>query len=559
MRTIRQNDRRRQVLRLAAEKAYRFPLMDSGFWFQNDMRDNLYYGLHLYAACADEGLELSVPRSEGRQLAERMLHAVLDLQVTDSADPMFGHWPLNLNPDPKAAPANTLPVELLGSMLAWFHTKYAPVMESGLEEHFRQTLLRIYQGGYYRKPVEAFNHHESKYVSQQLIWGELFDDQELSETGIRNLRKLLQTIRANGMREYGALPWFWHWVQSFSFAKELVKSREASGLLDEMLAFLWSMRASVYLKGTWAGPHSRVLPHDVPADRNNLIDYVVFGDFPLPDDILRLEAAGLLEPSVDESVIQKAVERLYASTVKRLIPLDPEHVEAGSLHAYVHITPDYAIGGVWERAEEYLNEQHRWDVTLPVTASDGRANQAFFFTPGSGYAGGDPRHQSGGSEILLHENTAGALYRLAGDGSGDGLLLGCLPLGEWQFEDRLMAGRVGDVYLIARTMQPSEAIQGQDRIELRSAGLRNGAVIEALNATTAEARGWRSLSAVVEAARAGAAVFTDEGEGGGLRMEYATLSTGGRLLLALGADGSIQARTVNGESVDFGDYSVLPD
>ncbi|WP_438448484.1 hypothetical protein [Gorillibacterium sp. sgz5001074] len=553
--TQQQNERRRQVLRLAAEKAFGLPLLESGFWTHGDLRDNLYYALHLYAACTDESLELRFPRESGLKLAQDMLLRVLSLQVQDPADPGFGHWPLGLGKDPATAPANTLPVELLGSMLAWFHSQYAAGMDRELDLAFQESMRCAYLGNWYRKNVDPFSHHESKYTAQQLIWGELFRDAELAETGRRNLKRMLDTVRANGMREYGALPWFWHWVQAFTFARELVREQESIELLDGMLDYLWRVRASVYLKGAWAGPHSRVLPHDIPADRNSLIDYVMFGDFPMPSDILRLEAAGLVMPRVEESVIASAVNRQGVSEVKRLIPLDPEHVENGSLHACVYLTPAFAVGGVWERAEEYMNEQHRWDVTLPVSAADGRANRAFFFRPGSGYTEGDPRHQSGGTEVLLHENTVAAVYVPSAD-EQQSLLLGCLPLGEWQLGERLMVGACGDAYLIVHLMNPYEAMEKADRMTVRSSNAAgtHGVIIEALDAEAASARGWRSLSAVASAA-AGAEPSWSAGADGTVRAEYLSLSKGDRLVLAAGADGVLERR-INGAAVSFAGYSV---
>lgn len=556
-----QHDRRLQVLQLAAEKARRLPVQPSGLWFHGDVRDNVYYAMHLFAACKEDEGKPDSSIAEGVLVAESMLRAVLSLQVKNPEDPMFGHWPLHLGADPKLAPAHTLPVELMGSLLAWFHFKYAAGMSVLLRQELSESLQCIYLGGYYRKPVEAFNHHEAKYISQQLIWGELYADPELAEVGRLNLKRMLDTIRANGMREYGALPWFWHWVQAFTFARELVtKDKEALLLLDGMLDYLWKMRASVYLKGAWAGPHSRVLPHDVPADRNHLTDYVVFGDFPLPSDIWRLEAAGLLEHRVDHAVLRLAQDRTESAEVKRLVPVDPERVEAGAHHMYVYMTPDYAVGGIWERAEEYLNEQHRWDVTLPVSADDGRANQAFFFRPGAGYSEGDLRHQSGGSEVLFHQNTAAALYGMAASdypSATEGLppLLGCLPLGDWRFMDCLMVGMVNGVYLIVHLMQPYAAEQGGDRVNIRSLGEVNGAVVEAVDAKTAEARGWRDLTAVAGAAAAAPTLFSVE-EDGGLKLVYRTLSHGAVLAMRMKADGSLAERSVDGNPVTFDDYTV---
>lgn len=95
------------------------------------------------------------------------------------------------------------------------------------------------------------------------------------------------------MPEYGSLPWFWHWVQAFTCALELVppEDTELTTSLKEMLDHLWNVRAEFYLRGAWVGAHSRGWPHDVPGDANVLHDYVQFGDFQLPEMMPRTEYA----------------------------------------------------------------------------------------------------------------------------------------------------------------------------------------------------------------------------------------------------------------------------
>lgn len=552
-----QTTRRRQVLKLTAETAFKLPRLDSGFWFHQDMRDNLYYAMHLFAASTDRTLDTEFRKEEGLQLGIEMLHAVLKLQVKDPGDAMYGHFPLGLNPDPWTAPAHTLPVELLGSLIAWYYNEYSGAMDSGLRLAFEEAMRHAYLGNYYRKPAEQFNHHESKYTSQQLIWGELFQDGELLAEGKRNLKLLLDTVKANGMREYGALPWFWHWVQSFSAARALLKDSEGLRLLDEMLNYLWKVRASAYLKGAWTAPHSRVLPHDMPADRSNLIDYIQFGDFELSSSISRLEAAGLIhmEPS-DESITLAAVNRTGHMEVKRLIPLNPVRVEEGCLHGCTYITPDYAVGGVWERAEEYLNEQHRWDVTLPARA-DGSGNKVFFFRPGGGYSEGDPRHQSGSCQVLLHRNTAAALFPVPGEDAAGETVEGVLPHGQWRCGKRLIAGQTGSVYVVIHLMNEYTVKEGTDYIAVRSAGGRNGVAVEVLDAKTAAALGLASLTAVMDKALDGAeAGLFRETDSGGIHMAYTSLADGARLELEVGADGAVSDRRINGKPVSFEDYKV---
>ncbi|MDF2938901.1 MAG: hypothetical protein K0Q90_4274, partial [Paenibacillaceae bacterium] len=379
-----QTNRRKEVLVSAAGAAFLLPRLASGFWFHRDMRDNLYYAMHLYAASTDPEVILPFPKDQGAKLGEEMLFLVLNLQVKNPEHAMYCHWPLNLGNDPAVASPHTLPVELLGSLIAWYHDAYGHRMGEELRGAFEEAMRHAYMGNYYRKPVEYFNHHEAKYISQQVIWGELFRDEALAAEGRNNLRLLLDTIRTNGMKEYGGLPWFWHWIQSFSCARALVKDTETSQLLHDMLDYLWKVRSLTFLKGAWAGPHSRGLSHDIPADRNTLLDFVEYGGFPLPASIARLEAAGILNTSPPTAEITAfAAARTDVREVRRLIPIHPQKLAESCLHSYTFMTPDFAVGGVWERSAEFDNEQHRWDVTLPAN-QDGSVNKAYFFRPGNG-------------------------------------------------------------------------------------------------------------------------------------------------------------------------------
>lgn len=137
----------------------------------------------------------------------------------------------------------------------------------------------------------TFGHHEAKYTAAKLIFGTLFADEILLEDGKQSLKDTLAYIRTKGMPEYGSLPWFWHWVQAFTCALELVppEDTELTTSLKEMLDHLWNVRAEFYLRGAWVGAHSRGWPHDVPGDANVLHDYVQFGDFQLPERMPRTE------------------------------------------------------------------------------------------------------------------------------------------------------------------------------------------------------------------------------------------------------------------------------
>ncbi|MNJ51134.1 hypothetical protein D3C77_464310 [compost metagenome] len=86
---------------------------------------------------------------------------------------------------------------------------------------------------------------EAKYTAAKLIFGQQFSDHELLEEGRHCLRRTLQVLRKEGMAEYGSLPWFWHWVQAFTCAWELIEDESIKGEIAEMLDHLWSLRANL--------------------------------------------------------------------------------------------------------------------------------------------------------------------------------------------------------------------------------------------------------------------------------------------------------------------------
>ncbi|MBO9607695.1 MAG: hypothetical protein J7639_17170 [Paenibacillaceae bacterium] len=551
-------DRRKELLLAAAEEAKRLPLLASGFWFHGDVRDNLYFALHLYAACA-EGLLDEAEAARSEELAIDMLRRVLSLQNRDKGDAMYGHWPLGLAPDPWQAKPHALPVELAGCLLALFERRYrdsaTTEARAALWSEINEACRHIYEAGAYRKALIHYGHHDAKYIAQQLIWGARFGDGALLAEGRQHLEQLLAYIDEWGRWEYGSLPWFWHWVQSFACAAELVEDEAIAAGLDDVLRFLWSERVLYYWRGAWVGPHNRVLPHDVPLDRNHLFDYVQFGDFPLPRRFDRLEAAGLLRREAPADIRAAAVRAgSEVSEAKVRIPLPPPREREGARHAYVYKTAAYALGGMWERAEEYANEQHRWDVTVAGGA------QLFFFPPGEGWRAGDPRHATEHGEVLLHRGVAAALYPLPAEAATP-LLVGCLPQGEWVRRERLLAGRVGDAWLVVHLLRDIGTWTERDGwIEVTCEGASHGVVVEALGAAEAAALGCASVGALADAAAARAPRFAAEaGDGGGPRATLGVAYTsfgGADLALRTDSAGALAERTIDGASVDWAAYRI---
>lgn len=479
--------RMNEIVRRIADKAWKQPLLDSGLWFHDDIRDNYYYASYLFTAAISLEEVPLYDRQEGKQLAEKVLYRVLQLQETNPNSRMYGHWPLNLHPDPEHALPHELPVELMGSLMVYFYYNYAQHMSGELAENFEAALRNVYKGNFYRKPLEHYGHHEAKFTAAKLIFGQRYKDQALIEDGRDSLRRTLEVIRKEGMAEYGSLPWFWHWVQAFTCAFELAEDEGIKGELAGMLDHLWSLRASLYLKGAWVGAHSRGWPHDAPKDANVLHDYVQFGDFELPDEMPRTEYAGLLFRSAPESARRMALNRKLPSEVCSSI-LKTVEGERRVLHSYAYITEQFAAGGLWERVKEFDNEQLRWLFSLPVR-SGGLGNQLYFFHPGEGYAeaGNDPRHQSEWTEVLYHRNVVMALYPLPEVIRDE--VIGVIPEGEWLQRPEGLYGKVEGAYFAVH-LSGSYEIRQQDGYRLVVCrGRQRGVVVEAVGIVTANERG----------------------------------------------------------------------
>ena len=241
-------------------------LLSSGLLFHHDIRDNFYYASYLFAASQEEAIPFDGDRVQAKLKAEGILLHVLELQDQNEESVTYGHWPLHLRPTPQEAPKNTLPVELMGSLMVYFYQRYSDNLSESLRNLFALALLHIYRSNFYRKPSEHYNHHEAKYTAAKLILGQLYEDMALLEDGCQSLRSTLNRVTSIGMSEYGGLPWFWHWVQAFTCAWELMKDGEIKAELARLLDYLWEVRSTYYLGGAWVGPHSRIWPHDMPKD-----------------------------------------------------------------------------------------------------------------------------------------------------------------------------------------------------------------------------------------------------------------------------------------------------
>ncbi|MEK4006232.1 hypothetical protein [Paenibacillus sp. FSL H3-0333] len=544
--------RQRQIISAIAVEAERRPLLYSGLWFHDDVRNNFYYASYLFAAAVDDTLELPFSREDAKRKAESVLLETVKLQNRMPGTPLYGHWPLGLHPTPEEAAPHELPVEIMGSLMVWFNRQFSGRFSAGLRVAFHTALGHIYRSAFFRKQVATFGHHEAKYTAAKLIFGRLFEDDLLREDGRHSLELTLAHIRAKGMPEYGSLPWFWHWVQAFTCAWELEKDSGVKDRLGEMLDFLWKERSQWYLQGAWAGAHSRGWPHDVPADGNLLHDYVQFGDFALPEEMPRTEYAGFLYYEAPEETRSAALNRHLPVEVckktEKVVAGSPERQPA--LHSYAYICKDYAAGGMWERVEEFDNEQLRWAFSLPVPAAAG-VNRLYFFHPGQGYQPGDPRHQSPYMEVLYHQNTILSLFPVP-EGE-DKAIVGVLPLGEWIRQPKALLGYAGNVYFAVYLSQEYELLERPSYLEVTSKNMPGAVVVEALSTDQAAELGIHSLEEFAAAAIQRAPEFT---EGEILSAAYTAWIGNERLQLSIDNKHTGIQSQINGKPVSFEHYMV---
>ncbi|OWR28148.1 hypothetical protein CDO73_19910 [Saccharibacillus sp. O23] len=540
--------RSRQVVGKVAAQAAARELLPSGLWFHDDIRNNFYYASYLHAAASDPEIKVRFDREQAKRTAEAVFGRVLELQDRREGSGTYGHWPLNLGDDPSAAEPHPLPVELMGSLMLYFFERCGGSLPQELRAGFETALQAVYDGRFYDRPLREYGHHEAKYTAAKLLFGSFYGDDELLEDGRRSLKALLERVRSRGMHEYGSQPWFWHWVQAFACARLLLDDEDITADLNAMLDFLWTERSLHHIGGAWAGPHARGLAADAPKDGNVAFDYLQYGDFKLPPQLVRAEYAGFLYYEAPEHARRAAMDRLVPVEVKKKILKPREDGSDRELHSYTYLTDAYAAGGMWERSEEFDNEQHRWDITLPLSYElGGSVNQAYFIHPGQGYGEGDLRHESPYAKILPDRSAVLALYPVP-EGE-DPTIVGVLPKGEWIKEERALFGRAAGVYLAVYLRGDYEAEEADDRVNVRGTGAANAVVIEAASEEEAESLDVEDLEGFAELMQGRAPVFAPDGRG----VSYRSLHSR-RLELSSDENGETSAK-IDGREAEFGDYA----
>ncbi|OWA34774.1 hypothetical protein B9G55_16065 [Saccharibacillus sp. O16] len=540
--------RSRQVVGKVAAQAAAQELLPSGLWFHDDIRHNFYYASYLYAAASDPEIKVRFDREQAKSTAEAVLGRVLDLQDRRGDSGTYSHWPLNLGDNPDQAEPHPLPVELMGSLMLYFFERCGESLPQELGARFEAALQAIYDGRFYDRPLREYGHHEAKYTAAKLLFGSFYGDDELLEDGRCSLKALLERVRSRGMHEYGSQPWFWHWIQAFTCARLLLDDEDITADLNAMLDYLWSERSLHYIGGAWAGPHARGLETDAPRDGNAAFDYLQYGDFRLPPKLARAEYAGFLYYEAPEAVRRAAMDRLVPMEVKKKILKPQEDGSDRELHSYAYLTDAYAAGGMWERSEEFDNEQHRWDITLPLSYELGSSvNQAYFIHPGQGYREGDLRHESPYAKILPDRSAVLAAYAIPQ--GEDSTIVGVLPAGEWIKEQRALFGLVAGVYLAVYLRHDYEVEELPDRVNVRSSGEHPAVVVEAASVEEAESLDVEDLESFAELMRSRTPSFASDGGG----VSYRSLHSR-RLELRLHEDGSAQAK-IDGQEVAFDEYT----
>jgi hypothetical protein len=542
------HQRRQKVLESAAARALDTPLKDSGFWFHGDMRENMYLAMHLFAATVEEGVQLPGDwKGAAEQLALRVIDSCLSLQDCDPDSPVFGHWPIKMADYPSESRAHPMAAEFMSTVLFGFERLYSKQLPAALNRKIAEALKRLYQSGAYREKELIFDHHSAKYCVIHYIQGEQFQDEALYASALERLHAIVDFSMKNGFKEYGSLPWFWQWIQVWDIAWQSSSDPAIKAKIEELLQLLWQERADFHLKGAWVGAHSRTLPPDIPSDQSRLLDYIQFGDTTLPSRSERWDAAAFIRYEVSDSIRQFAMAPAQPFEMKRLVP--SAEPDGARLHHYVYKTADYALGGMWERAIQFLNEQHRWDFSFPPN-EEGHVNQAFFFHPGEHYKEGGYRHQSQFQEIVIHRNSIIAGYCLPEE--GEQRIIGILPLGETEADESGIYIRHDRVYLAAYLMNPYHMERNDRGIRIESTGRYNAVVMEATTEEEAKEQGIHNLEHFVAAAKSRYPRMEYIRQDESLQLEYRSRS-GYQLELHMKHDMSSIVRRIDGVDVDLDD------
>lgn len=209
-------------------------------------------------------------------------------------------------------------------------------------------------------------------------------------------------------------------------------------------------------------------------------------------------------------------------------------------------TKDYAIGGMWERTEEFMNEQHRWDITLPLR--DG-GNQAYFFMPNGNSSEGDARHAHVNSgHILFHKNAVILAYPepLIDKEVKQQTMICFLPSGAWTFDKTSGYGHMDNIYMSFQLLQRFNVRKTEKGFLVICEGGIQAVAMEVLSVEEALALDFTSFEKFKKAAMASELRYLSTNHE--VKFEKETLF-GSNLKLTLDETGKLLNRTVNEKSV----------
>ncbi|MCQ4086816.1 hypothetical protein [Saccharibacillus sp. JS10] len=528
--------RSRQLIGKVAAQAAAYPKQANGLWFEDEISLNFYAASYLFAASLDADIRVRFDREQAKQNAEDVFRSLLQLQDVQEDSATYGLWSSNVES-----------VELMGILMVYFVERCGDDLSPDLRAEFEKALQAIYQSRFYDIPLQDYGHQDAKYTASKLIFGYTYGDGELLEEGRRSLQQLLHHVKEQGMSEYSAPSWFWHWVQAFTCVRLLLDDPEVTDHTNQILDYLWNERSLYYIGGAWAGPHAHIQPGDAPKDGNVAFDYLQYGDFRLPPQLLQYEYAGFLFYEAPEEARIAAMDRLVPVEVKKNIPKMSAEGSKSMLHSYTYLTDAYAVGGMWEYDESPDQVQHRWDVTLPLSYELGSTvNQAYMIHPKDSSKPNNLLHGSSYTHILPDRSVVMAMYTVPQDEHPD--LVGVLPKGEWIYDEKAMFGLVGGVYLAVFIRNGYQKDEQDDRILLSSTGHQNAVVFEAASVEEAESLDAEDLEEFADLMRERAPMFSEDGN----RLQYRSLHSR-KLELSVTEVNKVQAQ-INGQLASFHDH-----
>lgn len=194
--------------------------------------------------------------------AIRILHRVLDLQVTDPASIHYGIWGwFAEEPPEQMAPADWNWADFIGARLAEILHAHAGALEAALVERARAGLRHAANAIVKRDIGPHYTNICAMGAAVTLAAGEILADRELVAYGRRRLAAQRAALDANGgVPEYNSPHYGAVFILELERVLRLVSDTAARDDADAMRRRVWELTASQFhpRTGQWAGAQSRV-------------------------------------------------------------------------------------------------------------------------------------------------------------------------------------------------------------------------------------------------------------------------------------------------------------